>query len=101
MWKSQTLFLTFPSIVRKVWENPDAFTGFFHAFPQYAISIKHARLPTDSFIDPKFLGVRDRGTLFSKRVLVAEGKNLGIFSILYPFPFLNNPKFFLFVQILF
>jgi len=46
MWKSQALFLTFPSIVRKVWENPGAFPGFFHAFPQYVISIKHAK---DSF----------------------------------------------------
>jgi hypothetical protein len=35
-------FLTFPSIVRKVWEKPDAFPGFFHGFPQYVISIKQA-----------------------------------------------------------
>lgn len=42
MWKSRTLFSTFPSIVRKVWENPGIFPGFFHAFPQYGISMKHA-----------------------------------------------------------
>ena len=53
MWES--FFLAFPSIVCKVWENPAAFPGFFHAFPQYAISIKHTTLPTDSFIDPKLL----------------------------------------------
>jgi hypothetical protein len=40
MWESQTLFLTFPGIVCKVWENPDVLTGFFHAFPQYVISTK-------------------------------------------------------------
>jgi hypothetical protein len=51
MWKSQTLFLTFPSIVCKVWENPDAFPGFFHTFPQYGISMKHAlRLVADEKI---------------------------------------------------
>ena len=41
MWESRILFRTFPSIVRKLWEKPDAFPGFFHDFPQYGISIKH------------------------------------------------------------
>jgi hypothetical protein len=55
MWES--FFLAFPSIVCKVWENSGAFSEFFHAFPQYVISIKHITLPTDSFIDPKFFYV--------------------------------------------
>jgi len=57
MWKSQALFLTFPSIVRKVWENPDAFPGFFHAFPQYVISIKHTK---DSFLGYNFAPNNER-----------------------------------------
>ena len=37
-------FLDFSKYCGKVWENPDAFPGFFHAFPRYGISMKHATI---------------------------------------------------------
>jgi len=37
-------FLDFSKYCGKVWENPGVFPGFFHAFPRYGISIKHANI---------------------------------------------------------
>ena len=46
------VFSDFSKYCGKVWENPYVFGGFFHAFPQYVISMKQSGIPTDYFIDP-------------------------------------------------
>jgi len=39
-------FADFSKYCGKLWENPHLFSGFFHDFPQYGISMKHSILYT-------------------------------------------------------